>query len=77
MGGKGTSPFNEVRGEHPLGRGIPLGGHGLLCLLIFLKLNATHIPAAMASAMPDKEEAAESSPEVKEEEQQVGGPCEI
>lgn len=42
-----------------------------------LNHGTTCIAAAMASAMPDKEEAVKSSPEMKEEEQQVGALCEM
>lgn len=44
---------------------------------LFLNHGTTCISAAMASAMPDKEEAAKTSLEVKEEQQQVGAACEM
>lgn len=47
------------------------------CLVWFLNHYAACIAATMASAMPDKEKAAESSPEMKEEEQQVGALCKM
>lgn len=45
------------------------------CLVWFLNHYAACTAATMASAMPDKEKAAKSSPEMKEEEQQVGALC--